>query len=497
MPPAWDASFLFERAASDLRAGRFTEAIGACEQLLRRNPGDVDALRVLGAACLSVGRFSEARGAAERAISLRPADPRPYHQLATLGMREGRLEEVDRALDRGVAACGPAPILIALRAERLLTAAEYQRAYDACKPLLEAGADDPAVIVAAARACAPIGRHEEGIRLLRGRLDGAVLSPGVRTVLLGALADLLDADGQHDEAFLTITEANRLKQPPPDPALQSAAIDRYIGAWDRATLAALPRCAHTDVPVFIVGFWRSGTTLVEQTLSSHPRVFGAGELTILREFAERRHDPAVPRAEPLIMDPRGIGRPALARFARSYLARVRELAPSAARITDKLPVNFVHLGLISVLLPGAKVIHCLRDPLDTCVSAYMNVQGNNAYARDLRALGSFYRDYRRLMAHWKAVLDLSILDVVYEEFVADQAGTARRLVEFIGLPWDDACLRPHDNRRIAFTRSIDQVRRPLFGSSIARWRRYERHLGPLLDALGEDARGPSAGPGAP
>lgn len=487
MPTAANASALFREAMSHAQAGHHPQVMALCRRIIEEDPRHAEAHWLLAATYLNLGRYPEARRLAEVAARLRPNDPRPHHQIATIQLLEGQFEEVDRTLERAERACGPHPLFVALRAERLRTVADYEGAYMACKPLLDAGTDHPVVLVAGARACLRTGRVEEGIDLVRRRLGGPGLHPSTRVPLLCVLSDLCDAAKRYDEAFLAMKEANDLRRAVLDPATQSASIDRYIGAWGAETIAALPRGAPTDLPVFIVGFWRSGTTLVEQTLSSHPSVFGAGELTMVRDFAAERHDPKTPSSEPLILEPNILNKATISRLSRGYLSHVRELAPDALRITDKMPVNFVHLGLISVLFPGAKVIHCLRDPVDTCVSCYLNLQGNTPYARDLRALGGFYRDYLRLMDHWKAVLEIPIMDVVYERFVAEQEATARRLVDYIGLPWDDACLRPHENRRVALTRSIDQVRRPMYASSVSRWKRYEKHLGPLLEALGPAA----------
>lgn len=186
----------------------------------------------------------------------------------------------------------------------------------------------------------------------------------------------------------------------------------------------------------------------------------------------------------MLIDPAAATRPIVDRSCAEYLEIIRKVDPRAARVTDKMPVNFMHLGIISRLLPGCRVVHCIRDPLDTCLSAYFNLAGRLKYSHDLTHLGRFYRDYQRVITHWKGVLDLPILDVVYEEYTADQEAVARRIVDFIGLPWDDRCLKFHENARVAMTKSIDQVRKPMYRTSVARWKHYEKHLGPLKKALG-------------
>jgi tetratricopeptide (TPR) repeat protein len=492
MPPAPNAAAQFKEAKWHMNSGRSAMAAAACEQILKKNPRDAEALILMGMAYLGMGRNADCRRASEKAMALRPRDPRPHHQIASSFLHEGRFADVDRALARGFRECGPHQVLVALQAERLIATADYEAAYQACKPLLDGGVLEPHLVSSAAQACIHTDRRDEGVALLRQCLERD-LQPMARSALLFILSETLDFMGRHDEAFIAVKEANDLKNAAPDPAHQSAAIDLYLKGWTREAVGAIPRGAPTELPVFVVGFWRSGTTLVEQTLSSHPQVFGAGELTLLRAFAQERHDPQLPRGEPLILEPAALSRATIDRLSRGYLDHVRRLAPAAARITDKLPPNFMFLGLIQAAFPGAKVIHCVRDPVDTCISCFFNLRGSISYTHDLRALGSFYRDYQRIMAHWKSVLDLPILDVVYEDFVADQEAVARRLIDFIGLPWDEACLRPHENTRVALTRSIHQVRKPVYGTSVARWKRYERHLGPLIEALGDavGGRGPT------
>lgn len=488
MPPPANTAAQFQEAVWHMNSGRSAMAVSICEAILKRSPGDFDALTLLGVALLSLGRNTDCRRASEKARDLRPRDPRPHHQIASSLLHEGRFADVDRALERGFRECGRHPLLVALQAERLVTTADYEGAYQVAKPALDAGATEPHLVSAAAQACIRTGRLDEAASILRACLARDGVQAMARAALLYLLSEALDDAGDHDGAFIALNEANGLKSAPPDLEAQSREMDRYMAAWSREAAIAVPRGAPTELPVFIVGFWRSGTTLIEQTLSSHPRVFGGGEMTLIMQFA---HEKRTSQSESLVTDPRSIDARDIERISKTYLSHLRKIAPDAARVTDKLPPNFMYLGLIQALFPGARVIHCLRDPVDTCVSCYFNMRGGLTYTHDLRALGSFYRDYKRLMAHWKRVLDIQILDVRYEEFVADQETNARRVIEFIGLPWDDRCLRPHENKRVALTRSIHQVRKPVYGSSVARWKRYERHLGPLIEALGDEV-GPRA-----
>ena len=180
--------------------------------------------------------------------------------------------------------------------------------------------------------------------------------------------------------------------------------------------------------------------------------------------------------------------------AKEYLQKLRQLGGTATRVVDKMPMNFFQLGLIATLFPGARIIHCRRDPVDVCLSCYFqNFAHPHLFTLDLRHLGHYYREYERLMAHWVKVLPLPLLDLHYEELTADQEAASRRLLAFCGLEWDERCLRFHDTQRVVHTSSVLQVRQPMYRSSVGRWKRYEAHLQPLLEALREGEPGAGGG----
>ena len=235
--------------------------------------------------------------------------------------------------------------------------------------------------------------------------------------------------------------------------------------------------APSELPVFVISMPRSGTTLVEQIVSSHPQVMGAGELPALRLVIEGCG------AFPEVVA--SVTRDDAARLGQAYLARIGPLAQGAVRLIDKMPANFFYAGLIPPILPGARIIHCRRDPLDTCLSCYTKqFAGEQSFAYDLTELGAFYRSYEGLMRHWRGVLPAErFIEVDYEAIVDDLAGEARRLVDFLGLPWDEACLSFHQNRRMVRTASVNQVRQPIYTTSKGRGQQYADHLGPLLSAL--------------
>jgi hypothetical protein len=233
--------------------------------------------------------------------------------------------------------------------------------------------------------------------------------------------------------------------------------------------------------VFIVGLPRSGTTLTEQILASHSQVFGAGELRLAREdFLALGEGPTERQAF------EGLGRlerSTLRRIGQRHLEQLRALDSTAPRVVDKMPDNYLYLGLLAVLFPKAKFIHCRRDLRDVAVSCWITNFRSIRWANDVEHIAARFREYQRLMEHWRRVLPVPVLEVDYEETVADLPGVARRLVDWCGLEWQPACLAFHEGKRPVRTASVTQVRQPIYTRSVARWRNYEQTLGELFTAL--------------
>ena len=229
---------------------------------------------------------------------------------------------------------------------------------------------------------------------------------------------------------------------------------------------------------------RSGMTFVEQVLAAHRQVYAAGESHKIIRLAQRLSK----KLETLAPYPACVGELTGAvadDCARRYLDHLAKRDKQALRVTDKMPLNYLHLGLIQLLLPQARVIYCTRDPLDTCLSCYFqNFAGHLPWAYDLDDLGWYYREHDRLMAHWQQVLDLPLLVLSYESLVAEPQRHIRELLEFAHLPWDDNCLSFHQTQRDVATASYDQVRRPIYNTSVGRWHHYEPWLTPLRESLG-------------
>jgi len=294
-----------------------------------------------------------------------------------------------------------------------------------------------------------------------------------------ALGKYNDDTRQYDAAFASYERANRLKRQLAgafDRDEFSRSVDAIIAAHPAEAMRGQAGGSGSRRPLFIVGMPRSGTSLTEQILASHPEVFGAGELRFWG-LQVQKHLSSMPswmHDVPLLQD-----------IATQYEAELQRHSAAASRVVDKMPGNFLNLGLIHAAFPQARILHTRRNPIDTCLSIYFQGFNNqHTYANDLDDLAFYYREYHRLMAHWRAVLPPEVLlDVPYEELVEDQEGWSRRIIDFIGLEWDERCLDFHETERKVGTASNWQVRQKIYKTSKERWRNYEKFVGPLLPLL--------------
>ncbi len=299
-----------------------------------------------------------------------------------------------------------------------------------------------------------------------------------------ALGKYFDDVGEYDRAFESYRQANELSKrlgSGYDRGRLTELVERIMTRCDGAFVRAeRPGACDSQRPVFIIGMPRSGTSLTEQILASHPAVYGAGEVRFWdRTFAQ--------------LGPADAS--ALARLAGEYLAKLGAQAGESLRVTDKMPANFLYAGLIHAALPRARIIHMQRNPLDTCLSVYFqNFFNVSPYANDLDSLAHYYGEYLRIMAHWRGVLPAAtLLEVPYEALVADTERWTRRMLEFIELPFDARCLEFHQTERVIITASKWQVRQKISTASAGRWRHYEKYLGPLAHlAAGAAVHGSAA-----
>lgn len=433
---------------------RIDEAIAHYRRALDIEPDHAEAHRNLGNALLALDRNEEAIAHYERSLAITPGQAEVHNNIGAAYHVLGRFEDAYRAYEQAVALTPrKAAILLNLASLKPFTATSDPR-LKPLEALAEPGTsldadDEIAVHFALGKAFSDLDQHE---RAFRHFLTGNALK----------------------RRRIIYDESNTLR-----------GFARIRAVFDRELLGERGGDP-SSLPVFIVGMPRSGTTLIEQILASHSRVFGGGEREDFRELVSTltaANGAAFPETvATLSPDDRR-------RLGARYLEAIKVTDPTAERIVDKMPMNFLYLGLIHLVLPQARIIHVRRDPVDTCASCFsLLFTGNLAYTYDLGELGRYYRAYEALMAHWRAVLPKDVmLEVAYEDVVADLEGQSRAILAHCGLKWEAACLSFHQTQRPVHTASVAQVRQPIYRSSVGRWRRYRAFLGPLLDTLERSA----------
>ena len=471
--------------------GRDTEAEDHFRALLQQNPYLVPAHVNLAQICLRRGLIEAAVMHQRAALRSDPGNPRLLCKLA-LGLQlQGNLDEAMTACDAALAlALAPGlPEAVNRQAAILERKGMFGIAISKLEPLLKRECVDAGTALTFARLTPHEGRITEGIELLETLLASGKEPVMTQDKIHKALTTLYDRNGEYQRAFEHSANSHALRNTQFDPDAHDTQVSAIIASLDAVALRHITSHGDpSDRPVFIVGMPRSGTSLVEQILASHPEVFGGGELSDIPEIAASlaeltssgSHYPTrLPMASKTQI---GI-------HARRYLQRLAQMNADAARFTDKLPHNFLYLGVIQALFPHTHIIHIRRNPLDTCISCYLqDFSSGHSYAYDLVHLGRYYRAYVRLMEHWRRTLKIPFIEIDYEDLVLDLERTSRLLIEFCGLSWNDRCLRFHETRRTVTTPSYNQVRRPLYRTSMQRWRNYEPWIGPLRDALGEPTK---------
>jgi len=428
---------------AQLRALR-AEAVTHLQRAAAVEPS-AKAEHALGLACHHAGRHGEALACFEEAVRLDPQLARAHDDLGNSLLELGRVEDAVSHLRRAVA-LNPH---IARARFHLARSGAY---------------DDPDVAISE----------------IESILAGEDLNRQQQILLRFALARLHDQAERYDTAIREYTSGNNLKERPDD-VEPDRFVERLIATFTSEFFEERQGWGdHTVRPVFVVGVPRSGTTLVEQILASHSSVHAAGELPDIAAIANRLAQLTGQDYPDAVRSARRDDVHELAAGHDRFLSVLGEGAP---RVVDKMPGNYFQLGLIALLFPQASIIHCTRDPRDTCVSCFRN--NLDWPFCDLEEMGRYYGRYERIMAHWRKVLPIPIHELPYEEFLADFADGARRLVAHCGLPWEDSCLQFYRTERAVGTPSKWQVRQPVYTSSIGVWRRYESHLQPLMSALAQ------------
>ena len=434
-----------------LDAGESEAAIDHYRQAIDSEPAYVDAQFNLGVALERQGKAQEAIACYRATLILNPGYVEASHNLGVTLESLGHVEDAVAEYRKAIAA-----------------SPDYARAY------YRIASAAPEMLDEAER---------QAMEVLQSNLDPA----GDAAIHLHfGLARAYAEGGRSNDAFTQWERGNRKKRATfsYDVADSTQFHKRIMDQFTPELFDTRVGQGHDDAAsIFVIGMPRSGTTLVEQILASHPQVSGAGELTVLRDIIRRTANDLDAGAYPEIV--RALGKEHFRSVVLEYLRELRARAPSDLRVVDKMPGNFLYVGMIKLMLPNARIIHCVRDPVAICFSCYTQLFNSpQRFTYDLAELGTYNSSYRRLMAHWHQVLPGQIFDLHYEDLIADQEILTRRLLEFCGLEWAESCLAFHETQRPVRTASATQVRQPIYKRALTGWRNYEEHLVPLLAALG-------------
>ena len=491
--------------------GEHAQALAHYLELVKLKPRDLLARNNLGVALLKLGRYQEAAEQFRRAASLQSTYLDAQYNLGVTLRLTGQVVESEQPLRRALSLDSRHVEARVNLGTTLVLLSRLPDARACFEKALQVAPRHTGALVGMGQIASLEGRFEEAEALFKKALvfDSALpvawaALAGLRKmtsadafwlknaerVAASGLAPLEEADlrfaigkywddlGKFKEAFRSYARANALQKSAAqsyDPVARTRFVDDMVRVYSRESFASVTADANdSQRPVFVTGMMRSGTSLVEQIIASHPAAQGAGELPFWND-AMRKHEDAIRSS--------GLAAPARKKLAETYLSTLNSHAADARRVVDKSTFNADFLGPIHCVLPRARIVYVRRDPLDTCLSCYFHqFSPAHNFAMDLGDLAHYYGEHHRLMAHWRAVLPQgALLEVPYAELVADQEKWTRRIIEFIGLEWDDRCLDFHRTQRPVATASFWQVRQKIFNNSIGRWHNYKKFLGPLRD----------------
>lgn len=461
---AWDA----------LSRGRPREAAAIATRGLKLAPTDPELRASLGAALVRLGDPAAALPHLEAAANA--GGPRTLNALANTYKMLGRPDEALAAAKRTLDADPDSPTARCIQASVLRTTGRAPEALEIIAPLAASKPRSAAIACEHADCLRALARHDDALDALAPHASRNDLSPAHARAVHIRRAQIFDELDRTDDAFAAAARANADAR---TPSVTHAA--PVIERWTRAAIDAIPvSTARGVTPVLVVGMPRSGTTLLERIISAHPSAAGVGECPSLPAIADEFSRRAAP-ADQTWPDTAG---------ARYLAALDRPGAPTHA--VDKMPANVFNLGLAERVAPTARVIHATRDPRDVCLSCYFQeLNASMGFTRDLAACARQHLEIDRVMHHWHQTLTLPWCQASYEDLVADPEPTVRRVLEFLGLAFDPACLAFHKSARHVETASWAQVTRPLYTTSVGKWRRYEKHMAPALAILGEGEDGPA------
>lgn len=488
---------LLRKAVAYYHSRNWPAADAACRQILRRNPGDHQAMNLLSIILTHKPDLENAENYVRRAIRLKPNEPA---YLSNLGLILKEQEKWEKSFDAFARAAEINPrddetlynlgtVYQALQDTN--KAAEYYRRALAINP------DHVQALSTLGNLLSRGQKSGDELREIIHKLEEILAKPGIQAKeqVYFELARVHDRLGNYEKVFDFLHQANRIVRETfrYDVKTEKKMLRSFADVFSQELLEEKKGCGSSDPsPIFIVGMPRSGTTLVEQILASHSQVEAGGELYYLNSVITKSAPLNLPFQVDIIKLPnyeqiRKVPQGDFTMMAESYLEATTPMRKGKKYLTDKMPHNFVHVGMIRILFPNCRVIHCNRDPMDNGLSLYMqHFKRLHPYMYSLTEIGEYYSGYFSLMQHWHRILPGFMYEVSYENLVKNPERETKKLLDFCGLQWEEACLRFYELKRFIRTASEGQVDQPIYSTSMGRWKRYENQLQPLRRVLEEN-----------
>jgi len=486
------AEQLLDQARDFHRQGQMQTAIDLYRSAAKANPRLPDAHTQLGFALMQVGIDAEAVEHLEKAVKLQPTSAEALCNLAFAHRSQGRIDEALSCYERAAWMSKRHPRAVAGAAEIYAITGRHGKAHALLLPYISARQDAPALALTYARCCRALDKPGDGAPVLARHLaeSSGSMPPQLRVAMLLELANLAHDLGHYDRAIAASTDANRLTGRRYNAQAHAQMTDQLVSTWTAERHNALPKAAgESDLPVFIIGMPRTGAALLEQIIASHPDAAPAGETTITRHLVARllggMSPDIVPFTDPGVLTYQAVNEGAAFCVNPLRLLAQREGKPEAKRVVDRCTHNYLYLGMLDRMLPRARVIHIRRNPLDTALSCYMNTFDiPYSYRVHFADFAAAYQNYLRLMDHWRPMISMPVLEVEYEDLVRDFENQARRVIDFLGLPWHDACLHFWETPRRMVPFANQGILKPIYDTSVNKHAHYEQFLPQLRAALG-------------
>lgn len=502
-----------------ITTGRQSEAISKLDQVITKNPHYAPAYAVKGIAYAELGHTEKAFSAFENALKIDPVnvdaniglgnlhrfqgthldaekyyrtvlDVEPYNMLAYIGLATvkrliGLHDEALNIIQEAELRIPGHPTIISTKADILEHAGKYNEAFDALQYLKKKGQLSSLGVVSYMNMCAKFDVCDEAMDVLNHSIELPATNNLEKQMLYFCGGKHLDKQNRYDEAFKYYKKANTCIDANFDAARDLGFVADVKEVFTEEAMKSFPfATTGSQRPLFILGMPRSGTSLTEQILSAHPEVHGAGELGDIAGIAKAIKGLHPDMEGGYAARIPGLKLEAIQSYAEKYLQSISLLNNSSRYVTDKMPHNFLYIGLISLLFPEARIIHCKRNPIDNILSIYFQHFSNaHTYATSLRNITLYYNAYTNVMEHWKKVINNPIYELCYESIIEDQEATTRKLLEFCDLEWNDDVLQYHSTKRSVATASYQQVRQPIYKTSRERWRNYETYLDEVKQLL--------------